>query len=118
MTLSYPIVCMLLNFLVDFLAIMLLVQSTARSKNPYNIAIGSAVYLAIVIFFSTTTTGWSALFAGIVGSCGIFWLGEPREVCRMWGRVVGKVADLPRVRRFERLHDALLTASDAMRLLY
>ncbi|MDR3612917.1 MAG: hypothetical protein P4L53_05070 [Candidatus Obscuribacterales bacterium] len=114
--LSYLVVSLLLNFLLGFLSIMLLVQSTARDKNPYNIVKGSAIYLAVIVMLSVSTTGWISLLASIVGSCGIFWIGEPRDVCRAWGRALGRIADLPRIQRINVVHENLLTFSDFLRL--
>jgi hypothetical protein len=113
---SYLVVSLLLNFLIGFLSIMLLVQSTARDQNPYNIVRGSAVYLVVVAFFCVFTTGWSALLAAIVGSCGIFWIGDPLAVCRAWGRALSRIADLPRIKRIDAVHENLLTFSDFLRM--
>ena len=113
---NYLVVALLLNFLVGFLAIMLLVQSTARDKNPYNIVKGSGIYLAIIVFFSVFTTGWSALLASIVGSSGIFWVGEPRAVCRAWGRALSRIADHQWIKRIHVIHENLQTFSDFLRL--
>ena len=114
--LSYLVVSLLLNFLLGFLSIMLLVQSTARDQNPYNIVIGSAIYLVVIVLLSICTTGWSALLASIAGSCGIFWIGQPRDVCRNWGRALGKIADLSCMRRFDIVHENLLAFSDFLRM--
>jgi hypothetical protein len=113
---SYLVVALLLNFLIGFLAIMLLVQSTARDKNAYNIVRGSAIYLVIIAFFSVFTTGFTALLASIVGSCGIFWVGEPRDVCRAWSRAVFRLASHRRIKRIHMIHESLLTFSDYLRM--
>jgi hypothetical protein len=114
--LSYLAISLLLNFLLGFLSIMLLVQSTARDQNPFNIVKGSAIYLVVIVLLSVCTTGWSALLASLVGSCGIFWIGQPRDVCRNWGRALGRIAELSCIKRFDVVHENLLAFSDFLRM--
>lgn len=113
---SYLVVSLMLNFLVGFLSIMLFVQSTTRDRSPWYIVGGTGIYVVLVTFFCVFTTGWSSLLASLTGSCGIFWVGQPKEVCRAWGRAIDKLAHVPSIRRNVWVHDKLLTISDFLRM--